>query len=170
MKGTGGRPTILLVCFGNLCRSPMAEALLRERLRREGREVEYQVCSAGTWASNGQPAADYAIQTMLERGIDISGHRSHSLTREDMEEADLILVMSAGYKEAIELEFPESRGKTYLLSEMVGRSYDIADPYGGPLLGYRRCADELERLIERGYSRILKLADLTFETKKGGLA
>jgi len=170
MKGTGGRPIILFVCFGNLCRSPMAEGFLRERLRREGCEAEYQVRSAGTWASNGQPAADYAIQTMLERGIDISGHRSHSLAREDVAEADIILVMSAGYKEAIEFEFPESRGKTYLLSEMVGQSHDIADPYGGPLVGYRRCAEELERLIERGYSRILKLADLNFKTKKGGLS
>jgi len=84
-------------------------------------------------------------------------------------EADIILVMSAGYKEAIEFEFPESRGKTYLLSEMVGQSHDIADPYGGPLVGYRRCAEELERLIEEGYSRILELADSNFKTKKGGL-
>ncbi len=169
MKGES-RPTILFVCLGNLCRSPMAECFLRERLKREGREAEYQVRSAGTWASNGQPASAYAIQTMLERGIDISGHRSHSLTKKDVEEADLILVMEARHREAIGREFPESRGKLYLLSEMVGRRHDIADPYGGPLVGYRRCARELERLIERGYSRILKLADSNFETKKRGLS
>lgn len=161
---------IIFVCFGNLCRSPMAEGFLKDRLKREGRDTDYRVRSAGTWASEGQPAAAYALQAMLERGIDISGHRSHGLTQSDVEEADLILVMSAGYKEAIELEFPESRGKTHLLSEMVGRSYDIADPYGGPLVGYRRCAEELERLIEKGCSRILKLADLNFKTRKGGPA
>jgi len=165
MKGES-RPIILLVCLGNLCRSPMAEGFLREKLRREGREAEYQVRSAGTWASNGQPASAYAIQTMLERGIDISGHRSHSLTKKDVEEADLILVMNARYKEAIHREFFESKGRTYLLSEMVGQSHDIADPYGGPLVGYRRCAEELEQLIEKGYAKILKLADSNFRKKR----
>ncbi|MFQ6057608.1 MAG: low molecular weight protein arginine phosphatase [Anaerolineae bacterium] len=150
--------TILFVCTGNLCRSPMAVGLLKEQLKRHGRQGEYRVRSAGTWTLEGHPAAPYALQVMAERGLDIGDHRSHALTRGDVEAADLILVMTRGHQEAIEAEFPQARGKTYLLSEMVGQSYDIPDPYGASLAMYRRCADELEDLIEDGYEKIVELA------------
>lgn len=94
---------------------------------------------------------------MAERGIDISAHRACDLTREAVEEADLILVMSGNQKEIVERYFPESRGKTYLLSEIVGKEKDIWDPYGGLLEPYRRCADELEGILEEGYERIFDL-------------
>lgn len=137
---SGRRPTILLVCTGNLCRSPMAVGLWREKLRREGMGDKYQVRSAGIWAAEGLPAAAYAIQVMAERGIDISHHRGHNLTLEDVEEADLILTMTKSHKEIITNQYPQAAGKTYLLSEMVGRKYDISDPYGSSLALYRsRC-------------------------------
>jgi len=150
--------TILFVCTGNVCRSPMAAGFLREHLRREGRQDDLRVRSAGTWTVEGRPASAYALQVMVERGLDISDHRSRILTARDVEEADLILVMAQSHREAIEVEFPQARGKTYLLSEMAGRSYDISDPGGAPLAVYRRCADELENLIEKGYERIVELA------------
>lgn len=150
--------TILFVCTGNLCRSPMAVGFLQERLRRDGRQDDVRVRSAGTWTVEGYPATSYALQVMAERGLDISDHRSHVLIARDVEEADLILVMAQGHREAIEAEFPQARGKTVLLSEMVGRSYDIPDPYGAPMAAYRRCADELEDLIEEGYEKIVELA------------
>ena len=150
--------TILFVCTGNLCRSPMALGFLRERLRRDGRQDDVRVRSAGTWTVEGYPASLYALQVMAERSLDISDHRSHTLSARDVGEADLILVMAQGHQEAIEVEFPQARGKTYLLSEMVGKSYDILDPYGAPQAAYRRCADELEDLIEKGYEKIVELA------------
>jgi protein-tyrosine-phosphatase len=150
--------TILFVCTGNLCRSPMAMGFLRERLRRDGRQNDLQVRSAGTWTMDGHPASDHALQVMAERGLDISDHRSHLLTERDVEEADLILAMTQGHREAIEAEFPQARRKSYLLSEVVGRSYDILDPYLAPLAAYRRTADELEALIEEGYEKIVELA------------
>lgn len=150
--------TILFVCTGNLCRSPMATGFLRERLRRDGRPDDVQVRSAGTWTMDGYPATDHALQVMAERGLDISGHRSHLLTERDVEGADLILVMTQNHREAIEAEFSQARGKTYLLSEMVGKSYDILDPYMAPLAAYRRCAGELENLVEEGYEKIVALA------------
>jgi protein-tyrosine-phosphatase len=87
--------TIIFVCTGNICRSPMAEAFLKRILAREGLATDYVVRSAGVWAANGRPASAYAIQVMTRRRIDISGHRAHSLTRADVEEADLILAMAS---------------------------------------------------------------------------
>lgn len=154
--------TILFVCTGNICRSPMAEAFLQHILAREGLATDYAVRSAGVWAANGRPASPYAIQVMARRGIDISDHRAHSLTRADVEEADLILAMTSGHAEAIETLLPQYKPKIHLLSEMAGHHYDIPDPGGGPLYEYLQCADDLEDLIERSYPQILKLARGTY--------
>jgi protein-tyrosine-phosphatase len=152
------QPAILFVCTANICRSPMAAALFRERLRRDGREGQYEVRLAGTWASEGQPASENARLVMKERGLNIDDHVAHTVVAADVAGADLILTMERGQREALAAEFPASRGKTYLLSEMVGQCYDLADPYAGPIEGYRRYADELERLLDQGYLRILTLA------------
>jgi protein-tyrosine-phosphatase len=149
--------TILFVCTGNICRSPMAMGLLREKLRKAGLEGEYKVHSAGVWGLESQPPSTYAQQMMAQRGIDISDHRSHDLSSQDVEEADLILTMERGQAEAISLEFPRHAHKVHLLSELIGRHYDIRDPYGGLLHEYRQCAAEIERIIEEGYSRIMEL-------------
>jgi len=149
--------SILFVCTGNICRSPMAMGLLRERLHEEGLEGEYRVHSAGVWGLKSQPPSTYSRQMMAQRGIDISDHRSHDLTPEDVEEADLILTMERGQAEAIRLEFPQHAHKVYLLSQMIGRQYEIRDPYGDSLQEYRQCAAEIERLIEEGYPRMMEL-------------
>jgi len=149
--------TILFVCMGNICRSPMAMGFLQEKLRRVGLEGEYRVHSAGVWGLDSQPPSTHSREMMAQRGICISDHRSHDLTPEDVQGADLILTMERGQAEAISLEFPQHAHKVHLLSEMIGRHYDIRDPYGGSLDEYRQCAGEIERLIEEGYPRIMQL-------------
>lgn len=149
---------ILLVCTGNLCRSPMAAGLLRHRLKTAGLDESYEIRSAGTRGVTGRLASAYARQVMADRGIDITRHRAREIDGKTVEQADLILVMTKAHREAILAEFPEARSRTYLLSEMIGKHYDIADPYGASLTHYEYCAEDLSSIIESGFEHILGLA------------
>lgn len=158
--------TILMVCTGNLCRSPMAAALLRRYLDDDDARRGWRVFSAGLWAEDGEPPSTGAVMAMAERGIDLTGHRSRRLTPQMVEEADLILGMAPQHVEALRQAFPEARDRIYLLAEMAGESHGIADPYGLSSVVYRVTANEIERLIRAGYERIIALAEGA--GKKGG--
>jgi protein-tyrosine-phosphatase len=147
--------TILVVCTANQCRSPMATGLIRARLAAEGRDRDVEVRSAGTWAAEGAPATDHALAVLAERGIDFRDHRSAEIGAADVEDADLILVMTESHRVAIEAEFPSARGKVRLASQLAGGRWDTADPVGGTLEDYRATADELARLIADGWPEIV---------------
>jgi protein-tyrosine-phosphatase len=136
----------------------MAEGLLRHRLAEAGLSGSYRVWSAGTRAVDDQPASEHAVTVLWERGIDISGHIAHTISAADVAEADLILVMSQEHARIIRGAWPQYDWKVYLLSEMSGKRRDVKDPYGGPIGGYRKCADIIDGYLERGLSRILELA------------
>jgi len=147
---------ILIVCTGNVCRSPMAVGMLRQRLAEDGLDGEIVVDSAGTWGLDGEPASAHAVQVMAERGVDISGHRARTLRERDIEQADLILTMEESHRRSIFHIQPAALRKVFLLSEMAGEHDDVDDPYGLSIEAYRHCADELERLISEGYEEILR--------------
>jgi protein-tyrosine-phosphatase len=149
---------ILLVCTGNLCRSPMAAGLLRQRLEERGLDTRHRVRSAGVWALDGEPASAHALAVMSARGIDISEHIAHTITSEDASEADLILVMSREHEQMIRHTWPQYSWKIHRLSEMAGKRQDIQDPYRGPIEEYQACADTISSYVDRGLERILELA------------
>ncbi len=149
---------ILFVCTGNVCRSPMAVGLLRHRLSEEGLEAGRQVLSAGVWAIDNAPPSDNAIAVMAERGIDIRDHVAHTITADDVVEADLILVMSREHEQMIRLTWPQYGWKVHRLSEMSGKHRDVADPYGASMAEYRTCVETLSEYIDQGFQRILELA------------
>jgi protein-tyrosine-phosphatase len=149
---------ILVVCTANICRSPVAAALLQQRLQQDGR-TDWRVESAGTWANISRGPARYSIQLMAERGIDIRKHVARTVNEQMVAEADLVLCMELGHAEALKIEFPRHRDRIFLLSEMVSKRYSIPDPYGGPLKNYQEMVAEVTRLLDGGFTRIVALAE-----------
>ncbi len=132
----------------------MAATLFNAHAHRLGEDSRYIARSAGTWALEEQPASGYALTAMAQRGLDLSSHRARTVTRSMLAEADVVIVMTRNHRDALAAEFPSSRRKVHLMSELAGKEYDIADPYGSALSDYVTCANELDRLIENGYERI----------------
>ena len=135
----------------------MAAGLLRQRLVTKKLDAHHRVVSAGVWAAQDEPASENAVAVMAERGIDISDHRSHSLTTDEIAGADLILVMTRDHARLIRHTWPQYAWKVHLLSEMTGKRRDVEDPYMGPIEEYRACADTMSRYIDGGLEHILQL-------------
>ena len=148
--------TILFVCTGNVCRSPMAEGLFRHAVQGRG---DYEVISAGVGALDGQAPSGYAVQALQELGIDISKQRSCSLTGDVVERADYIFGMTHGHIGAVTAMYPSAAEKTFLLREfdddLEPFEKDISDPIGGSYEVYRECRDQ----IERGIMTMLKFIE-----------
>ncbi|WP_415720275.1 protein tyrosine phosphatase [Photobacterium ganghwense] len=113
---------ILVVCVGNICRSPSGEYLLKSLLPHK------HIASAGVGALVGKPADAKAAEVALEHGVSMEGHNARQLTAEICREYDLILVMEKGHIEAVTRIAPEARGKTMLFGQWIGQK-DIPDPY-----------------------------------------
>src|SRR6266705_4828448 len=150
--------TILFVCTGNVCRSPMAEGIFRQVVKERG---DYRVISAGLGAMEGQPPSIYAVQAVRELGIDISGQRSRMLSPDMVQQADYIFGMTHSHIDTVMLLYPQAAEKTFLLREFDDTldffEKDISDLIGGSYEVYLDCRDQ----IEQGIASMLKFIDQT---------
>lgn len=134
--------TMLLVCTGNTCRSPMAQAIATDLLA--GRD-NVAVISAGVFASDGAPATGEAVDAVAKLGLDLSRHRSTALTAELINQADVIYTMTDSHRRAILDQWPSAADKTHRLDP----DRDIADPIGGSPEVYRQCADMIRKPLQQ---------------------
>ncbi len=151
-------PSILIICTANQCRSPLAEVLLQRQLTERAGNSQWTVESAGTWAAPARPAHPQMRKIAEEVGLDLSQHRARNVENLALHAYDLILTMEQSHKEALQVEFPTVRKRIYQLTEMVGLSYDIADPIGGTIDDFRGTLHELKRLMTYGLPRIIEMA------------
>ncbi len=146
---------VLIICSGNICRSPMVAGYLRHRLSRSGMS-HVVVASAGTLGIEGSPAAVEAIRALAEIDIDLTGHRSRALSATDLRISELVIAMDGSHLETLAARYPQGREKRFLLRAFeagprpAAGASDLDDPIGEPLSVFRKqreiirdCVDHL---------------------------
>jgi protein-tyrosine phosphatase len=126
--------SILVVCTGNVCRSPIAEGMVRSILQTRFGDAAPSVASAGTAGWVGSAADPSSIAAAAERGIDISAHRARQLQAEDVRSAELVLAMASEHRDAASRLFPGTEGRIFTLKELVLLLEDLPEaPSSGQL-------------------------------------
>ena len=151
--------TVLFVCTGNTCRSPMAERLLRHIAAEKGLAEKIRAISAGIFACDGA-AMSVNSQVVLEKNnIDISDFQATKLTQAHIDRADLVLPMTDTHVGMIKEFFPNADDKTFTLGEFAQKGKNIPDPFGMGVNEYEKCFVELEQMIISALPRIISLAE-----------
>jgi len=140
---------VLVICHGNICRSPFAGRLLAART------PDLEVRSAGLEAVEGRPAEDAALRAALAFGVDLAGHSAHRMNAEDAAWADLILGMEGHHIAGVERAWPIGKGKTFSLGDFLERPpHRIDDPWGREDAFFQLTFDRIGRATDRLAERL----------------
>jgi protein-tyrosine-phosphatase len=141
---------IIVVCTANICRSPMAAALLKHALAAQPEPLRsIPVLSAGVAARDGDPVSENSVYALKKVGLDIATHQSTALTQEMLNSASLVLGMTESHRQMIQLQADPVPKNIFLFREfMPQRGHkEIGDPFGGPLKLYEATRDEMVEAI-----------------------
>jgi len=141
---------IIVVCTANICRSPMAAALLQHALAAQPEPLRsFKIISAGVAARADDPVSENSVLALKKVGLDISKHTSRPLTQKMMDEASLVLGMTESHRAMIQLQAEPPPKNLFLFREFLPQRGDkqIGDPFGGPLKLYESTRDEMVEAI-----------------------
>jgi protein-tyrosine-phosphatase len=158
MKSKKKSFTVLFVCSGNSCRSPIAKGLMDKIIADNSiKNFEIRTFSAGSTAPKGKLPSDNAQKAAKKFGVDISNHLSAPLTRERIVISDLILAMEQKHKTAVLELVPEAKKKTFVITEYANKDKQgIIDPFGQSLAVYERTTKQLYEILKKVYNKITK--------------
>src|SRR5687767_9878553 len=142
--------TIVTVCTANICRSPMAAALLQHALAAQPDPLRsWRVISAGVAARTGEPVSENSVLALKKVGIDISQHRAQPLTQQLLDEALAVICMTESHRAMIQVQAEPVPKNLFLFRQFTPGEGDkeIGDPYGGPLRIYEAARDEMVESI-----------------------
>lgn len=147
---------ILFICHGNICRSPMAEFVMKDMVEKAGLKDRFYIASAATsseeiWGGVGNPVYPPAAQKMEEHGIDCRGKRARQMTRADYEAFDLLIGMDgANLRNMKRIAGGDPEEKMSLLMDYTGKPHEVADPW------YTRDFDATWKDVNEGCAALLK--------------
>ena len=143
---------VMFICTGNICRSAMAEVILKDKVSKDSKlKDKIQVFSAGTFAEDGEMSTEDAIEVMEEYGINLKEHRATNVASSNIKEMDIILCATVSHKMMLIRMYPELKDKIFTMKEYVQydeKDLDIKDPWGYDIEVYRMCAAEIEKCID----------------------
>ena len=143
---------IMFICTGNICRSAMAEGMMKKLIKENN--IDAEVYSCGIYAETGNDPTYNAQEAASEYGADISNHRATNIRNSKIEEMDIILCATISHKQSVLYLHPELEGKVFTMKEYAkldknGQDMDIKDPWGYDEFVYRKCASEIEECLEK---------------------
>jgi protein-tyrosine phosphatase len=151
---------VLFVCSANRFRSVIASACFKDLVEKKKPDGNWEVSSAGTWAIEGLPPLSQAISIAAKLGLNIDQVRSREVDANLLQDADLVIVMSNGQKEALTLDFPQEKDRIFLCSEVCeNQAYSIPDPVEDVIdQTPEELGEEICRLVNKGFDEICELA------------
>lgn len=138
---------IMVVCTGNICRSPIAEGLLKKHLPTK------QITSSGTYAVVGAPANPNSITVSANHGLDLNPHIAQQLIAPMLTASDLVLVLDQTHMDWILQRYPQCRGKVHKLGKWQ-KNADVADPYKHPLAAFLDCYTQIDAMVQDWLPRL----------------
>lgn len=131
----------MVVCIGNICRSPIGEVLLKEQ------HPSLNIFSSGLGALVGKPADPSSVELMTDKGIDLTQHRAQQINTVLVGSADLILTMEQSHVDRLHSKYPESRGKVHLIGKWIDNQ-EIPDPYKKDKAAFSHASGLIEAGLE----------------------
>ncbi len=154
---------INFICTANICRSPMAEYLFAEELKKLAQKdpkwAKLKSVSTGVAANDGNPISPNSQKALMELGIDASAHKSRFLTQELLDESLAVFCMTSMHKLMIEMRYDTSHTHVHLLRDFLKGDVEreVGDPYGGTLEEYRHCREQIAEAMPSVVSYLKKL-------------